>query len=215
MTEQLWPASIAGGKLDRYFHVCGLFNGTEEEYRVLLPFVREGLENHEKALHIWDPKLREQHAQRLASAGIGVADCERDGQLAILSTDDVYLQDGRFDPARMMETFEGALTEGKEQGYARMRILGHTDWLLDGHQGAEQFVEFEIKVNAVLARSQQMAICVYDVNKLSAKLMMEVLRAHPLTIVGGVLHENPFYTPPDEYLRELDDRRRAGARAVA
>ena len=67
----------------------------------------------------------------------------------------------------------------------------------------------------MLARSQQVAICVYDVNKLSAQLMMEILRAHPLTIVGGVLHENPFYTPPDEYLRELDDRRRAGPRAVA
>jgi len=215
MTAQLWPASIAGSKLDRYFHVCGLFNGKEEECRVLLPFVREGLENHEKALHIWDPKLREQHVQHLAGAGIGVADCERDGQLEILSTDDVYLQNGQFNPVRMMETFEGALAEGKEQGFPRMRILGHTDWVLDGHPGAEQFLEFEIKVNAVLARSQQVAICVYDVNKLSAKLMLDVLRAHPLTIVGGVLHENPFYTPPDEYLRELDDRRRAGAKAVA
>ena len=214
MPEQIWPASLAGGKLDRSFHVCGFFNGAEEEYRVLLPFVREGLENHEKALHIWDPGLRDQHVRQLAASGIAVADRERDGQLSILSTHDVYLQGGRFDADRMMETFEAALAQGKQAGFARMRILGHTDWFFEGHPGSAQFLEFEIKVNAVLARTRQLAVCVYDVNRLSAKLLLDILRAHPLTIVGGVLHENPFFTPPDQFLEELAGRRE-GARAVA
>ena len=203
MTSDLWPASISGGKLERYFHVCALFSSPEEEYRSLLPFVREGLENREKALHIWDPRLREEHVQQLSSAGIGVESYERDGQLAILSTLDVYLQGGRFETGRMLETFESAIAEGKEHGYARMRTIGHMDWALEGHPGCSELLEFEIKVNAVLARSGQPAVCVYDVNKLSAKLMLDILRAHPLTIIGGVLHENPFFIPPDEYLEQL------------
>ena len=214
MPEQIWPASLAGGNLDRYYHVCGFFNGPEEEYRVLLPFVREGLANHEKALHIWDPQQREQHVRRLDEAGIPVASRERDGQLAILSTHDVYLEGGSFNPDRMLTTFKGALAQGKAQGYSRMRILGHTDWFFEGHPGAAQFLEFEMKVNAVLAADRQVAVCVYDINKLSARLMMEILRAHPLTIVGGVLHENPFFTPPEEYLRVLAAQA-DGARAVA
>ena len=38
--------------LGKHRHVCAFFNGTEEEYRVLLPFVKEGLARGEKAFHI-------------------------------------------------------------------------------------------------------------------------------------------------------------------
>ena len=37
---------------------------------------------------------------------------------------------------------------------------------------------------------------------------MDVLRTHPMVIIGGVLQQNPFFVPPDEFLREL--RARAG-----
>jgi len=35
---------------------------------------------------------------------------------------------------------------------------------------------------------------------------MDMLRTHPAVIVGGILQENPFYVPPDQFLRELSDR---------
>jgi hypothetical protein len=40
---------------------------------------------------------------------------------------------------------------------------------------------------------------------------MDIMRIHPAVIVGGVLRENPFFVPPDEFLRELDERRQAEA----
>ena len=32
------------------------------------------------------------------------------------------------------------------------------------------------------------------------------LRTHRIVILGGVLQENPFFVPPDEFLRELRER---------
>jgi hypothetical protein len=32
---------------------------------------------------------------------------------------------------------------------------------------------------------------------------MNTLRTHPAAIIGGILQENPFYVPPDEMLREI------------
>jgi len=32
------------------------------------------------------------------------------------------------------------------------------------------------------------------------------MRIHPITIIGGILQENPFFVPPDKFLRELRDR---------
>jgi hypothetical protein len=39
---------------------------------------------------------------------------------------------------------------------------------------------------------------------------MDILRTHPMVIVGGILQENPFFVPPDEMLRELRERAKSG-----
>jgi hypothetical protein len=94
-TEQ--PIRFAGSVLGAKRHVCAFFHNPEEEYRVLLPFIKEGFERGEKAFHIVDPKLRVEHALRLASAGIDVEAAEKSGQFELLNWADAYLRDGHFD----------------------------------------------------------------------------------------------------------------------
>jgi hypothetical protein len=36
---------------------------------------------------------------------------------------------------------------------------------------------------------------------------MDIMRTHPMVIIGGVLQENPFFVPPAEMLRELRERK--------
>jgi hypothetical protein len=36
--------------------------------------------------------------------------------------------------------------------------------------------------------------------------VLDILRTHPMAIVGGVLQNNPFFVPPDEFLLELRAR---------
>jgi hypothetical protein len=35
---------------------------------------------------------------------------------------------------------------------------------------------------------------------------LDILRTHPMVILGGVLQQNPFFVPPEEFLRELARR---------
>lgn len=35
---------------------------------------------------------------------------------------------------------------------------------------------------------------------------MDILRTHPMVIIGGILQSNPFWVPPEEFLRELRAR---------
>jgi hypothetical protein len=35
---------------------------------------------------------------------------------------------------------------------------------------------------------------------------MDILRTHPMVIIGGILQDNPLYVPPDEFLKELHQR---------
>jgi hypothetical protein len=36
---------------------------------------------------------------------------------------------------------------------------------------------------------------------------MDIMRTHPMLIIGGILQKNPFFVPPDEFLPEFRQRR--------
>jgi hypothetical protein len=42
---------------------------------------------------------------------------------------------------------------------------------------------------------------------------MDALRTHPVVLIGGLLQENPFFVPPEEFLLEVRERRSASASA--
>jgi hypothetical protein len=35
---------------------------------------------------------------------------------------------------------------------------------------------------------------------------MDILRTHPMVIIGGILQENPFFVAPDRFLEEIRGR---------
>lgn len=81
------------------------------------------------------------------------------------------------------------------------------NWALGELPGSEDIIEYEAQVNEVLSRNRQPAVCVYDTSKLSGGMLMDLLRTHPLTLVDGVVQENPFFTPPAEMLAEVKARK--------
>lgn len=199
--------SLAGSALDS-FHVCAFFSSRAEEYDVLNPFYREALDQGEKNLHIVDPALMNDHRERLSAAGIDAHGCEACGQLEVLPWHEAYLDEtGRFDKERMLDTVDRLTGSGRDAGYSRLRIMGNMNWVFEGTPGADDLIEYEAEVNEVLARNRQPAVCVYDTDRLSGAMVMDLLRTHPLTLIGGVVQENPFFTPPAEMLKELRKRK--------
>jgi hypothetical protein len=43
--------------------------------------------------------------------------------------------------------------------------------------------------------------------RFGANVAVDILRTHPMVILGGILQENPFFVPPDEMLSELRQRK--------
>jgi hypothetical protein len=71
----------------------------------------------------------------------------------------------------------------------------------------ENLVEYETRLNYVLPKYSDPVICTYDISKFSSGVLMDILRTHPVAIVGSLVHENPFFVPPDELLLEIERRR--------
>src|ERR671918_1446204 len=90
------PIRFADSVLGEKRHICAFFNSPDEEYQVLLPFIKAGFERGDKAFHIVDPQVREEHQERLESAGIDVPAAEQNGQFELRNWADAYLRDGHF-----------------------------------------------------------------------------------------------------------------------
>jgi hypothetical protein len=198
--------SLAGKSVRPSQHVCAFFSSKEEEYRVLMPFIKEGFERGERAFHVVDPEHRGAHLKRLEESGIPVKAAEGGGQLEVRRWQDAYLREGHFEQERMIALIQEVLREGKAQGFPRTRLVANMEWALEDRPGVDDIVEYESRLNYVLPKYDDCVVCTYDLAKFNATVVMDIMRTHPMVIVGGILQENPFYAPPDEFIRELRER---------
>jgi len=192
--------SLAHAQLRNHFHACAFVHGGPEERAVIDPFFFEGFRRGEKAVYIVDPDHRDEHESRLRAGAPSP-------ELVEVNTwNEAHLKGGSFDQDRMMTALDDMIQAHAATGRPPMRLVGQMGWVFSSPPGIEQLVGYEASVNEVLTRGKTPTVCVYDVRKLSGGLVMDLLRAHPLTVMNGVLHENPFYTPADEMLAELRRR---------
>jgi len=203
------PVRFAGSTLRDRAHICAFFNGPEDAYRVLLPFVQEGLELGEKALHTVDPRRREEHIRWLTNAGIDVAAGHINGQVEVLDWTESHLRNGRFDPDWTLAFWGKVANDARQKGFPRVRFVSQMEWVLETDLDLNELLEYEASANEAWLRQEgpvNPAICIYNLGKFRGDIVVDVMRTHPLVIIGGVLQENPFFVPPNEFLPELRER---------
>ena len=201
------PISFAGSQLAETLHVCAFFNNEEEEYRVLLPFIKGGFECGHKAVHVVNAHQRNEHLKRLVEAGIDPAEAERNGQLEVRINSETYLRDGQFDKDRMLRAFEQIASGNAPGGFPLSRIVCRMDWAAEGKSYTNDLIEFESRVNHVWEHHDDAVICTYHLGKFGGDTVIDIMRTHPMIIIGGILQRNPFFVPPGEFLEELRERR--------
>jgi hypothetical protein len=146
------PIHFANATLGTDRHICAFFHSADEEYRVLVPFIREGIDRGEKAFHIVDPRLLADHLRRLKEIGIDTDAAANRGQLVVKRWQDAYLRDGHFDQDRMLTLIEEVLTSGPREGYSLTRLVAHMEWALEDFPGVNDLVEYETRLNFILPK---------------------------------------------------------------
>jgi hypothetical protein len=206
MVENTRTVNLARATVNCSCHVCAFFHSRDDEYKVMLPFFKEGIDAGDRAVHIIDNGQRSERLGRLAGAGIDVASAEAGGQLELRPWESAYLRPGRFDQYAMIQLLEEFAKISAQTDTGITRLWANMEWALLDFPGVHDIVEYESRLNDVLPKYDMAVVCTYDVTKFSASVVMDILRTHPQVIVGGILRENPFYMPPDEFLRELRER---------
>ena len=55
-------------------------------------------------------------------------------------------------------------------------------------------------MNRYLPLYPQVVVCLYDIDRFGAGIIVNLLKTHPRMLVSGMLIENPYYLTPDELL---------------
>lgn len=154
-----------------------------------------------------NPDQRHDHLQRLAAVGIDTAVAERSGQLEVRINTEAYIRDGCFDQDRMLAAFEQMASGNVKGGFPLSRICCRMDWVVRDRSYVDDVVEFESRVNEVWRRHDDAVICNYQLGKFGGDTVVDIMRTHPMIIIGGILQRNPFFVPPEQFLPELRERR--------
>jgi hypothetical protein len=103
--------------------------------------------------------------------------------------------------------FEQLAIGNVKGGFPLSRICCRMDWAVEARSHIHDLVEFESRVNDVWSRRDDVVICTYDLAKFGGETVIDIMRTHPMIIIGGILQQNPFFVPPEDFLREVRGRR--------
>jgi hypothetical protein len=199
------PIPFAGSMLTDYRHVCAFFSSLQEEYDTLLP-VRDGLQRGERAYHLLPSQYRREHLEQLRGAGIDVEAAQRRGQLEVATSQETYLRGDRFNKDAAIALMQEVLKTGATLGFPLTRLIAHAETVLEDWSRVNDWIEYEARVNDLLECYDDPVICTYDANLLNGTIAVDILRTHPVAIIGGLLHQNPFFVPPQELLSQVLQR---------
>ena len=198
-TENKGPVSLgfAGLYASAGDHLAHFYETAAEELDVLVSFLTAGLEAGDKCICLVSsgPK-RDGVVDALVAAGVDLESAHESGRLT--------LDEGKSTPDELRRMLNEALAEipGK---FPLLRWAGVMSWGFKKIPDAETLMEWETHCN-VVHDPAAIFLCQYELPAFQGNVVMDAMKTHPICIVSGVIHENPYFVEPDSYLRELRER---------
>jgi hypothetical protein len=192
-------------------HICGLYAGQSQRDQVVIPFLQAGLTAGDKCICVVDET---DPAKMFKKLGRNVATSAK--QLEVIRAADLYLRSGRFCADEIIGAWKAAIADAMYDGRFDLVRAVETWSRRDVVPDMHELLLLESEMNRYLPLYPQVVICLYDIDRFGAGIIVNLLKTHPRMLVGGMLIENPYFMTPDELLagaaRDLvPDKPAAGA----
>ncbi len=189
-------------------HLCLLYDTPQEQFAVVVPFIRDGLAKGHRCLYIVDDRTAEEVVAALRRAGVDVDAEMRRGAFELLTKREAYLKSGRFDPPRMIGVLRKSTRDALARGFTALRATGEMTWALGREPGVDRLIEYEARLNDFFPDSAALGICQYNRRRFPPEIVREVLLTHPIAIVGGRVCRNIYFEPAAAVLGRQTEAKR-------
>jgi hypothetical protein len=128
------------------------------------------------------------------------------GQLVLYEEREALLSSGkRFDPYFLLSSHQTFIAQALREGWQAVRISIDLTWLTKDIASPEQILKYEAASDAVFTfqNAPIIALMHYDHSKLLPSLVVELLKLHPISVVGKYIKRNPFYLNSEQYMLKI------------
>ena len=206
--NEISSLDLALQKTSVHDHLCLLYENKEEQFATAIPFIRIGLERGEKCIYINDDNSADEVLNLMRTGDIDVDTALKNGSLSIISKREAYLRNGYFDPDEMIQFLKESTDQAKKEGFKALRATGEMTWMLGDEPGIERALEYEAKLNNFFSNHDCLALCQYNKKRFDPKLLIDVVRTHPIVVASGIVCKNFYYVPVEEFLKIKNGSRR-------
>ncbi len=186
-------------------HILQLYNKVNEICGVTARLLEAGLVGDEKCLFAGSPAVVREMEDALKKSGVDVAEKVASGQLIFISDRESLLVGKRFDPYHLLSTHQTFIAQALREGWKAVRISMDMTWLTNEIASPEQILKYEAASDAVFTfqNAPIIALMHYDYSKLPGALVVEMLKLHPIAVVGKFIKRNPYYLNSEQYLLKI------------
>lgn len=187
-------------------HICQLYSKVNEIPKVTAQLVRVGLSSSEKCLFAAAPAQVKEFCEELQKLGLDVEALVSAGQLVLCEEREVLLAGGkRFDPYFLLSSHQTFIAQALREGWQAVRISIDMTWLTKDVASPEQILKYEAAADAVFTfqNAPIIALMHYDHSKLLPSLVVEMLKLHPIAVVGKYIKRNPYYLNSEQYMLKI------------
>lgn len=197
--------TLCGETLPHPGHVCAFFDSRVQKYETLIPFLLDAITAGDEVINIVDASDREAHLQTLSEGGVPVHAAKESGALTVLSSEETYLLPGEDTLPRLLDFLRDKLGRARNEKRC-LRTWGEMNWVERSEVRMNDVLEYEARVNELFPDFECTLVCVYDLARVPATLITDILATHPSAIINGRLRKNAHYVEPHEYLDMLRAR---------
>jgi hypothetical protein len=190
---------ITGVQLAPGDHVCAFYPSLAERDEILIPYLRAGVESGDKCVCVVDATDPETVLAALGTE-VDLGACLGRQQLEVQRSQDTYLRGGGFSTQAMLDFWDTAVGGAVTAGFGFTRAVGEMTWAIRQMPGVEELVGYEARLNRFLPRYPQVILCLYELDRFSGEVLVDVLKTHPKVLLAGMVLDNPYYLEPDEFL---------------
>jgi hypothetical protein len=187
MAESIAPSAQAQA------HVCAFVDSAQDVPALMASCVQAGVSQGEQVVVIAGPS----RLGEVRGAVQGAGQHEAAGQLRLVTWTRMYSHArAGFDPAAALDSLQALAAEACGHPQCRgLRMIEHMEWVISAAGGSPRDIgTYERGVDRLVNGGDEfMSVCMYPVPGLSGELLLDLLAAHPMTMVDGRLVASPYY----------------------
>ena len=188
-------------------HICQLYSKVTEIPGVTARLMRVGLSLSEKCMFAAAPAQVKELREELRKLNINVDALIDAGQLVLHEEREMFLANNgkRFDPYFLLSSHQTFIAQALREGWQAVRISIDMTWLSKDIATPEQILKYEAASDAVFTfqNAPIIALMHYDHSKLLPTLVVEMLKLHPIAVVGKYIKRNPYYLNSEQYMLKI------------